>query len=62
MRQNLLLLWMSWLHDLGGTYEPTPDLSERKPGGRRDVDRRPRQYELDPEKYGVRTNGSVVRL
>ena len=65
---NLFHVWLSWLKDLGGTYEPMRDLSERKPGGRRDPDLKPRQYELgtysDPDfgGYGIKPNGQVVRL
>ena len=59
---NLFDVWLTWLKDLGGAYEPMRDLSERKPGGRRDPDRKPRQYELPADKYAVTSKGSVVRL
>lgn len=59
---NLFHVWLSWLKDLGGTYEPMRDLSEPKaPTGRRDPDRRPRRYPLG-EKYGIKSNGQVIRL
>ena len=58
---NLFHLWLSLLKDLGGTYEPMRDLSERKPGGRRDPDRKPRQYELG-DKYAITSKGQVIRL
>ena len=46
-------LWLTWLKDLGGTFEPYRDLEEHKiPTGRRDPDRKPREYPLDDEKYG----------
>ena len=55
-------IWLSWLRDLGGSYTPIRDLDEKKPyTGRRDPDRKPRQYELG-EKYGINPNGSVIRL
>jgi hypothetical protein len=61
--ENLFHVWLGWLMDLGGTYEPIRNLEERKiPTGRRDIDKKPRRYELDDEKYGVRTNGAIVRL
>jgi hypothetical protein len=58
---GLFAIWRQWLKDLGGSYEPMRDLSERKPGGRRDPDRKPRRYELG-EKYAIKSNGQVVRL
>lgn len=55
-------IWLSWLRDLCGSYTPIRDLDEKKPyTGRRDPDRKPRQYELG-EKYGINPNGSVIRL
>lgn len=55
-------LWISWLHDLGGSYTPMLDLEEKKPlSGRRDPDKRARQYELG-EDYAINSNGSVIRL
>ena len=55
-------IWLSWLKDLGGSYTPVRNLDEPKPPtGRRDPDRKPRQYELG-EKYGINPNGSVIRL
>lgn len=69
MTQNNLLLWMSWLKDLGGSYEPVRDLSEPKPPtGRRDPDKKPRQYELGTHSdtdfggYGIKPSGQIVRL
>ena len=60
---GLFEVWRKWLADLGGTYEPVRNLEERKaPTGRRDADTKPRQYELDPEKYAITSKGSVVRL
>lgn len=58
---------MSWLKDLGGRYEPVRDLSDPKPRtGRRDEDKKPRQYELgthNPDRqYGITTKGTIVRL
>jgi hypothetical protein len=61
-KPNLFHLWLSWLKDLGGQYEPMRDFSERKPGGRRDPDRKPRQYALPADKYAITSKGSVVRL
>ncbi len=56
-------IWLSWLRDLGGSYTPVRNLEEPKaPTGRRDPDKRARQYELDPEKYAINSNGSVIRL
>ena len=62
-------IWISWLRDLGGSYTPMRDLSEKKePTGRRDLDKKPRQYELgahsDPDfgGYGIKPNGQVIRL
>jgi hypothetical protein len=55
-------IWLSWLKDLGGSYTPVRNLDEPKPPtGRRDPDKKPRQYELG-EKYGINSNGSVIRL
>ena len=60
---NLFHIWIQWLNDLGGTFVPYRDLEEKKePTGRRCLDKKPRQYELDPEKYATNSNGSVVRL
>ena len=60
---TLFHVWLSWLKDLGGTYEPMLDLSEPKPRtGRRDEDKRARQYELPADKYAITSKGSVVRL
>ena len=59
---NLFPVWLGWLRELGGDYEPIRDLEEKKPyTGRRDPDKRPRQYELG-DKYGINSNGSVIRL
>jgi hypothetical protein len=59
---GLFAVWRQWLKDLDGTYEPVRNLDETKPlTGRRDKDRQPRQYELG-EKYGVKSNGQVIRL
>lgn len=62
-------IWLSWLRDLGGTFEPYRNLDEPKaPTGRRDSDRKPRQYEIgthsDPDfgGYGIKPNGQVIRL
>lgn len=68
--QNNLLVWMSWLKELGGSYEPVRDLEEKKPhtDGRRNPDLKPRRYELgthsDPDfgGYGIKPNGQIVRL
>lgn len=47
-------IWLSWLRDLGGTFNPVHNLDEPKvPTGRRDPDKKPRRYELDDEKYGM---------
>ena len=60
---SLFHIWLGWLRDLGGSYTPMRDLEEKKPPtGRRNPDIKPRQYELDPEKYGINSKGSVVRL
>ena len=66
---NLFHVWLQWLRDLGGTYEPMRDLSEPKPPtGRRDPDKKPRQYEIgahsDPDfgGYGIMPGGQVIRL
>ena len=59
---GLFEIWRGWLKDLGGQYEPMRDLSERKPGGRRDPDRKPRQYELPADKYAITSKGSIVRV
>jgi hypothetical protein len=59
---NLFHVWLGWLRELGGACEPIRDLEEKKPyTGRRDSDKRPRQYELG-DKYGINPNGSVIRL
>lgn len=51
--KNLFEIWRGWLHDLGGQYIPVYNLDEPKPPtGRRDPDRKPRQYSLSNEKYG----------
>ena len=51
---QLFEVWRQWLRDLGGTYEPMRDLSEKKPyTGRRDQDTKPRTYELDDKLYGM---------
>lgn len=51
---NLFHIWLSWLRDLGGTFEPLRDLSEKKPPtGRRNPDIKPGQYDLDDKKYGM---------
>ena len=56
-------MWLSWLKDLGGNFTPVYNNDDPPlPKGRRDPDRKPRRYELDPEKYAVTTKGSVVRL
>lgn len=61
--QNLFHIWLGWLRDLGGTYIPMRDLDEKKPyTGRRDPDKKPRQYPLDPEKYAITTKGTIIRL
>jgi hypothetical protein len=61
--KNLFHIWLGWLHDLGGTFVPYRTFEEPKPPrGRRDQDKKPRRYELDDKKYGVRTSGAVVRL
>lgn len=40
---NYFHLWLSWLRDLGGVFEPYRNLEEPKPHtGRRDVDKKPR--------------------
>lgn len=60
---NLFHIWLTWLRDLGGFYAPMRDLEEKKPPtGRRNPDKKARQYPLDPEKYAVTSKGSVVRL
>lgn len=53
--ENLFHIWLGWLKDLGGTFEPVRNLEDRKTpaSGRRDKDRQPRQYELDNDKYGM---------
>ena len=59
---NRFHIWLQWLRELGGTYEPMRDLTEPKPRtGRRDLDRKPRQYLLSDEKYGEDKNGSIWR-
>lgn len=59
---NLFHVWLQWLRDLGGTFEPYRNLEEPKPHtGRRDLDRRPRQYELG-DKYAMTSKGQVIRL
>lgn len=63
MKQNLLLLWISWLLDLGGTYEPVRDLDEPKThkDGRRNPDIKPRQYGLNGEDYKIDKRGVITR-
>ena len=60
---NLFHIWLTWLRELGGTYEPIRDLDEKKPyTGRRLEDKKPRQYELDDKKYGMDpTTGAIWR-
>lgn len=44
---RLFHVWLGWLRDLGGQYLPIHNLDEPKPPtGRRDPDKRPRQYPL----------------
>ena len=51
---GLFDLWLQWSKDLGLTFEPYRDLSEKKePTGRRDPDKHPRAYALDDKKYGM---------
>ena len=60
---SLFEIWRGWLADLGGKYEPMRNLEEKKPPtGRRDPDRKPRQYELPADKYAITSKGTVVRL
>jgi hypothetical protein len=59
-------IWLHWLHELGGTYEyfgTIPDGIE-KPAktGRRDPDRKPRTYKLDPDKYGTDKRGVIYKM
>lgn len=55
-------VWMSWLKDFGGKFVPVVNNDDPSPRtGRRDPDRKPRQYELG-DKYGINSNGSVIRL
>ena len=52
--ENLFHVWLSWLTDLKGTFVPYRDTEEKKPyTGRRDPDKRSRQYDLDDKKYGM---------
>lgn len=47
-------IFRTWLRELGGKFELYRDLSEKKPyTGRRDPDKRVRQYDLDDKKYGM---------
>jgi hypothetical protein len=67
MIDNKFHIFLSWLRDLGGTFEPVRDLSEKKPlTGRRDPDRKPRQYVIgthdQSRQYGIKPNGQVIRL
>jgi len=51
---NLFNVWIGWLHDLGGDCPVIRDTSDPKPKtGRRDPDKKPRQYFLPDDKYGV---------
>ena len=50
---NLFHTWLSWLRDLGGTYEPVRDLDEKKPyTGRRDPDKKPEPTRWTPINTG----------
>jgi hypothetical protein len=69
MNDTPLSLWLSWLTDLGGTFNVFHDLlpEPKPPTGRRDPDRKPRQYPLGTHKpeinqYGITSNGCIVRL
>ena len=54
--QTNLGVWLSWLRDLGGSYEIlTVEKSKR-------VKERLPQYELDPEKYYRHRDGSIRRI
>ena len=62
MKQNLFHIWLGWLKDLGGSFEPMRDLSEPKPlTGRRDPDRKPRDYPLTTDKYTIDNKGAIRR-
>ena len=70
MKQNLFHVWLKWLSDLGGSYEPIRDLDEKTlPTGRRDPDTKPRSYEVgthvrgrNPKMYAIKPSGQVVRV
>ncbi len=63
MKQNLFHVWLGWLKDLGGTYEPVRDLDEPKThkDGRRNPDTKPRQYDLNGEDYQIDKRGVITR-
>lgn len=44
--QNKLWIFLDWLHDLGGQFHPLWEEPSTKRTGRRDPDKRARQYEL----------------
>ena len=59
---NLFAVWLGWLRDLGGKHESVSTASEPKERtGRRDPDNKPRQYELDNERYGMDPNTGSIR-
>jgi hypothetical protein len=59
---NPFHLWLEWLRDLGGTYEPLRDLDEPKPvSGRRDPANKPRAYRVSNKTHYYDRNGSLRR-
>ena len=60
-------IWLNWLFELGGSYQylgdpPTDPKQPPKRTGRRDPDKKPRTYPLDPDKYGMDPKtGSIWR-
>ena len=62
MKINMFPVWKSWLTDLGGSFDDTPEPRVQKISGRRDPDTKPRQYQLDPKKFATTERGYIVHL
>jgi len=59
---NKFHIFLDWLHSLGGEFTPVRDLSEPKPRtGRRDPDKRARDYPLTTDKYTINDKGVIRR-
>lgn len=58
--RNVFWVWLNWLQELGGDFQPLMVEASQKRTGRRDPDTKPRTYSLKDRVYDMKDKRGII--